>query len=124
MTHFFLDSSALIKRYIVEAGTNWLNSIVAQSAGNTLVIAHITKAEIVSGLMRRKREGSISAQLAHTTRQVIDLHASREYTLVALTEPIVLWAEDLLEHYPLRAYDSIQMASALESNARLLAAGL
>ncbi len=33
-------------------------------------------------------------------------------------------AENLLELYALRAYDSIQLASALESNARLVFAGL
>lgn len=33
-------------------------------------------------------------------------------------------AEDLLEAHPLRAYDAVQLASALESNDRLVAADL
>jgi hypothetical protein len=41
-----------------------------------------------------------------------------------LTNQIIQKAEDLLESYPLRAYDSIQLASALVSNARLTAMGL
>jgi hypothetical protein len=124
MSYFFLDSSALIKRYVVEAGTDWIRSIMARSAGHTHIIAHITMAEVVSGVMRRKREGAISARTARATRLLIDRHASREYIVVGLTGQIIQDAEDLLERYPLRAYDSIQLASALETSARLVAAGL
>jgi predicted nucleic acid-binding protein len=124
VSHYFMDSSALIKRYIIEAGTKWLRSLTTRSAGNTMIIAHITQAEIVSGVMRRKREGTITERTAHATRLLVDHHASQEYRVVALTGQIVQRAEDLLELYTLRAYDSIQLASALESNVRLVAAGL
>lgn len=124
MSHYFLDSSALIKRYVVEVGTNWTRSITSRNAGNMIIIAHITQAEVVSGVMRRKRDGTISMRTAHATRSLTDRHASREYRVVGLTGPIIQRAEDLLEGYALRAYDSIQLASALEINARLVAARL
>ena len=72
MTHYFLDSSALAKRYVVEAGTHWVRSIMPGGAGHVILIAHITPVEIVSGTMRRKREGSISARTAHV-REFQDL---------------------------------------------------
>jgi hypothetical protein len=124
VSHYFLDSSAVIKRYVVEVGANWLRSIATRSAGNVIMIAHITLAEVVSGVMRRKRDGTIAPRTAHAVRLLVDRHASREYRVVGLTGQIIQRAEDLLELYPLRAYDSIQLASALESNARLVAAGL
>jgi len=124
MSHYFLDSSALIKRYVVEAGSNWIRSLTIPNARNTIIIAHITQAEVVSGTMRRKRDGTITARTAHVTRLLIDRHASREYRVVGLNAQIIRRAEDLLENHPLRAYDSIQLASALESNMRLVAAGL
>ncbi|MCL5994881.1 MAG: type II toxin-antitoxin system VapC family toxin [Chloroflexi bacterium] len=124
MTHYFFDSSALVKRYVAEAGTTWVRSITTRSAGNIIIIAQITQAEVVSGAMRRKRDTTITARTAHATRLLIDRHASREYRVVGLTQQIVQRAEDLLELYALRAYDSIQLASALESNVRLVAAGL
>ena len=49
MTQYFLDSSALIKRYIVEPGTTWVRSIIQHSSGNTIIIAQTTQIEIVSG---------------------------------------------------------------------------
>ena len=124
MTHYFLDSSALVKRYVVEVGTNWVRSITLPSAANSIIIAHITQVEVVSGAMRRTRESTITARTARATRLLVDRHASREYRVIGLTGQIVQRAEDLLEVHPLRAYDSIQLASALESNTRLIAAGL
>ncbi|MBI5957236.1 MAG: type II toxin-antitoxin system VapC family toxin [Chloroflexi bacterium] len=122
--HYFLDSSALIKRYIIEVGTHWIRSITARSSGHVVIIAHITPVEILSGTMRRRREGAINPRTARAARLLIDRHTSREYRVVGLTGQVVQHAEDLLELHALRAYDAVQLASALESNNRLIAAGL
>lgn len=124
MTHYFLDSSALIKRYVVESGTNWIRSITFPTSGNVIIVSHVTQVEVVSGTMRRKREGAITARSARTIRLLIDRHCSRQYQVLGLTAQIVQRAESLLEVHPLRAYDSIQLASPLESNSRLIGAGL
>lgn len=124
MTHYFLDSSALVKRYISEQGTAWVRSIIPLNTGNTIIVAQITQVEIVSGAARRQRDGQISARTAHAVRLLIDRHASREYIVIGLTGQVIQRAENLLESYALRAYDSLQLASALESNTRLLTAGL
>lgn len=108
----------------MEQGTQWVHSITTPGAGNTVIIANITQAEIVSGASRRRRIGQISDRTAHAVRLVIDRHASREYMVVILTDQVLRQAEDLLEKHPLRAYDAIQLASALISNQQLLAAGL
>ena len=101
MTHYFLDSSALVKRYVVEAGTPWVRLITSQRTNNVIFIAHITPVEIVSGTMRRKREGSISTRTAHAVRLLVDRHASREYKVIGLTDLVVQRAEDLLENHML-----------------------
>jgi uncharacterized protein len=124
VSFYFLDTSALVKRYVVEIGTPWVLSLVAPAAGHTLLIAQITRAELVSAAARRRREGQIQPRTAHAIRLIIDRHASREYRVVGLGEKVVMHAEDLLEAHPLRAYDAIQLASALESSARLAAARL
>ena len=127
MSLFFLDSSSLIKRYVMESGTLWVREIIAPAAGNVIFISEITPVEVVSGAMRRKRDGSITSRTARAVRLLVDRldrHASREYRVVGLASPILERAEDLLERYALRAHDSIQLASAIESNARIIAAGL
>src|SRR6266581_5006379 len=77
MTQYFLDSSALIKRYIVEPGTTWVRSIIQRSSGNTVIIAQITRIEIVSGASRRVREGTLTSRTARAVRLLT--RASRAY---------------------------------------------
>jgi len=46
MAHYFLDSSGLVKRYIAEAGSSWVQSLCTPDAGNTLYISCITGVEV------------------------------------------------------------------------------
>ena len=39
---YFVDSSALVKRYVVEAGTGWVRGITRHSPSTVIYIAHIT----------------------------------------------------------------------------------
>lgn len=120
MSHYFLDSSALIKLYVAETGTSWMRSIAAPVTVNQIFIAQITPVEIVSGVMRRQREDALSRRGARALRLLIDRHVQRDYFVVELTTRIVQRAENLLEAHALRAYDAIQLASALETNSGLL----
>ena len=122
--HHFLDSSALIKRYITEQGTEWVRAITPPSAGNTIIIAQVTQVEISSGVFRHRREGLIPPRTVQAIRLLLHRHVKREYMVVELTTPIIERAEDLLDKYPLRAYDAIQLASALIANTRLMEAVL
>jgi uncharacterized protein len=124
MSYYFLDSSALVKRYVPEQGTNWIRSIATPISGNTIFVAHITQVEIVSAVMRRSRSGSVAVRVAQAIRRLMERHASREYVVVTLADVIVERAKNLLEAHPLRAYDAVQLATSLEVNARLSAAGL
>lgn len=119
MSDYFLDSSALIKRYVEEPGAAWIREITAPDAGHIIVIAPITRVEIVSGIMRLNREGALTDQAVAAIRFLVDRHARGEFVVIALTEEIVARAEDLLERYVLRASDAIQLASALESNVQI-----
>ena len=122
--YYFFDSSALIKRYIPETGSAWVQAIAAPRIGNTVVIAQITQVEVVSGAMRRVRNGEISSRTARTLRLRVGRHVSREYMVIHLGEYVVERAQGLLETHILRAYDSVQLASALEANKQLMTAGL
>lgn len=58
---YFLDTSALVKRYVPETGSNWIQSITDGAANYDLTISEITWVELHSALSRRQREGSMSA---------------------------------------------------------------
>jgi hypothetical protein len=54
------DSSGLVKRYVDEAGSDWVRAIVDPASANIVSIADITRAEVTSALARRAREGVIT----------------------------------------------------------------
>jgi uncharacterized protein len=124
MTHYFFDSSALVKRYTKEVGTAWVQSITVTSSGNTIIIADITSIEIMSAIARLSRDGKIKLRIAKSIRLLVDQHLNTEYISVQMSDKIVIHSKDLIYKYPLRAYDAVQLASALEANARLNTSGL
>ncbi len=124
MTTYYLDTSALSKRYVQETGTSWIRSLVAPSAGHILLTARITMVEIYSALARRRREGSVPVTDCDIASQAFTTHSATEYEFVELDLGVVTLARDLLEHHPLRAYDAVQLASALIANQVLQAASL
>ncbi len=97
MTQYFVDSSALVKRYMRESGSDWMRSITDSQSGHNILIADITSIEIMSGIMRRKREGELPEQTASALRQLLEIHVNRDYTVIRLTDSIVQRAKDLLE---------------------------
>jgi uncharacterized protein len=54
MRTFYLDSSALAKRYLTEIGSAWVTTLVDPARGNTIVVAEITdiarKAQVLLAL--------------------------------------------------------------------------
>lgn len=61
VNYYFLDTSAIAKRYITEIGSVWIQALADPLAGNFLVISRITWVEVLSAFSRRQREGSLSA---------------------------------------------------------------
>ena len=113
MTAYFLDSSALVKRYISETGSAWVQQITDPQTGNLLFIARITWVEVISAFARRQREGSLTsadfAQVIHEFRS--DLNT--QYQVIELDATLAERAGQLVNQYPLRAYDAVQLASVL-----------
>lgn len=60
MTIYFVDTSALAKRYLIEVGSAWVGSWIEPSAGNTIVIFRLTPIEFLSVLQRRTREKTLN----------------------------------------------------------------
>ncbi|MEG5035356.1 hypothetical protein [Microcoleus sp. AT3-D2] len=53
MTIYFVDSSALVKRYINEIGSAWVLSLCDPALNNDILIAAITSVEIVASITRK-----------------------------------------------------------------------
>jgi hypothetical protein len=79
---YFLDSSALLKRYVPEVGTVWMQAITDPQNQHLLIVAHITWVEICSAVTRRQREGSISSNQANQILTAFRVHWNTQYFIV------------------------------------------
>lgn len=124
MTAYYLDTSALVKRYVEETGSLWLRALLNASPRPSIILAHLVIVEITSALMRRVREGVVS-EIEYTQAQnVFRADCLSQYDLVTAAGDVVDQANRLLETHPLRAYDAIHLAATVVSNHALLANGL
>ena len=124
MKIYQIDSSAIVKRYVDEAGSHWIREICDPNTGNIVSILRITMAEVASAFSRRCREGAI------TDDERDDLIASflndcdRQYQICEVTQDIVGLAVRLVCRYPLRGYDAVQLAAAVFVNQKLISDSL
>ena len=116
---YFLDSSALLKRYVPEVGTTWMQSISDPQSQNLLIVAHIAWVEICSAVARRQREASISSIQANQILAAFRAHWNTQYFIVAIDNTVIDLAGQLVNQHPLRAYDAVQLAAALSLQGQL-----
>lgn len=116
---YFLDSSALLKRYVPEVGTAWVQSISDPQSQNLLIVAHIAWVEICSAVARRQREASISSIQANQILAAFSAHWNTQYFIVAIDKTVIDLAGQLVNQHPLRAYDAVQLAAALSLQGQL-----
>ena len=53
MAGYFFDTSGLVKRYVAETGTAWVNSLLHPTARIALYLSRITGVELVAAITRR-----------------------------------------------------------------------
>lgn len=110
---YFLDTSALVKRYVTEIGSVWVQTLTDPLLGNALLIVRITWVEVLSALARRQREGSLTATEVTDTIQLFRGELNNRYRVIEVDSIVLERAGELILQYPLRAYDAVQLASAL-----------
>lgn len=115
MAVYFFDSSALVKRYVVESGTQWVCDLCDPATGHTLYIVRITGAEVIAALARRTRTGSLTQSAAQNTMAAFRDDFGGSYLISELTPALVERAMDLAQMYGLRGYDAVQLAASPRS---------
>ena len=106
----YLDSSALVKCYGEETGA--LDTVDVIDGAEMVATSSITRVEVSSALARATREGILAAK---TGREAHDAFRDewRSLIQVPVTERVLVRAQELLWNSGLRAYDAMQLASAL-----------
>lgn len=124
MPVYFIDSSALVKRYISETGSAWVVGLFEPTLNNEVFVAAITSVEIVAAITRRTRGGSISATDAATVCNQFRNDLQTEYQIIEITENIITSGMKLAETYGLRGYNAVQLAAGCAFNTLCIANSL
>jgi predicted nucleic acid-binding protein len=111
---YFLDTSTILKRYVLETGTAWIQALTNPSARHSLFIVRITQAETVAAITRRERGGTITASDAATALADFHIDFAHQYRIVEVSAGLVDHAATLARRHALRGYDAVQLAASLE----------
>lgn len=124
MITIYLESSALVKRYAKEGGTNFIIGLMRPSARNVIYSAKITEVEVCAALSRRRKGLTITANQAAKSISRFRRVFAKRFFAADLTDKIVEEAIRLTDIYALRGYDAVQLATVLEINRKRLSDGL
>ncbi|MGH8064434.1 MAG: type II toxin-antitoxin system VapC family toxin [Candidatus Entotheonellia bacterium] len=82
-------------------------------SGHLIHISLLTAAEIASALARRHREGSLSASERDRLFGVFLVDCAGSFLLLRVEEDVIQRAVALMNRYPLRTADAIQVSTAI-----------
>lgn len=113
MALYFLETSALVKLYIREPGTEQMLKLMAGPASHQFAVLAVAQVEFHSALRRRQRAGDLDESAANQLLARFDLHLGTRFLRQGLSDPVIDLACRLLERHPLRAYDALQLSGCL-----------
>jgi uncharacterized protein len=105
----YLDSSALVKRYVAEIGSAEVAQVMAQA--DVKATAIISRAEVSAALAKAARVGTLSREEAGAALQVFRAEW-KDLPRIVLIEAIVLRADEQAWEHGLRGYDAVHLAAA------------
>jgi predicted nucleic acid-binding protein len=105
----YLDSSALVKRYLVEPGASEVIRVIADA--DKVGTVAISRAEVVAALAKATRFGTLLREEAESVRHLFQTEW-RHLSRFRVTDLLVDLSCDLAWRHGLRGYDSVQLAAA------------
>jgi len=106
----FFDTSALVKRYVEEEGSEQVRTLCAEA--DALGVSVLVVPELISTLCRLVREGRLSSEDYQSIKSAVKADLS-DADLCDLSQDVFRQALRCLEYHPLRALDALHVGSAL-----------
>ena len=119
----YLDSSALVKRYLAETGSVWVQAR-CNNLAQVIVTADLARVEIAAAFARKLREGAVTQAEYQRVRVQLVSDVSMRYQIVPVSFERVDEAIELTARHKLRGYDAVHLACALHINRALLTSNL
>ena len=113
MPDYYFDTSALLKLYIQEKGSDRLRQMLDQNEDNRIFILEIALLEARSAIRRRQRAREISIADANGFLTQIDQDGKSLYFVEQISYQVIDEARRLIDNHPLRSLDALQLAGCI-----------
>jgi predicted nucleic acid-binding protein len=117
MANYFFDSSALVKRYVEEPGSAWVDELIQRSPPGSVLLSRLAELEVVSALVRRSRAGDLCETELKAAVGLLKADLDGRFEIIELSRAPMTRAVDVVRTHALRAADAIQLSSALIAKA-------
>ena len=111
MVRLFFDTSALVKRYYEEPGTETVDALI--EGNEMVVISSLSVIEMASAFRRKYNRTTISETQVNRLLSAFFEESMARFVVVPLAESVLGGAFALVLEDDLRTLDSIQLATAL-----------
>ena len=112
--------SALLKRYVAEAGSD--DVVAAMARADAVVTSLVTRTEVSAAIAKAVRRRVLDDDGGRRAHRRF-LHEWPDFWRMPVTDPLVARADTLAWNHGLRAYDAIQLATALTCKETIAALG-
>jgi uncharacterized protein len=109
---YYLETSALVKLYVYEPGTELLVGL-ASDAGHRFAILSLAQVEFRAAIRRRQRNGEIPDYAADELIDSFRRHSEGRFLTQSFSESMLDLALALVDSYTLKGYDAMQLAGYL-----------
>lgn len=117
MSLYFLDTSALVKLYVQEPGTDRLLLLISRATEHRFAILTLSAVEARSAIRRRQRGGDIERSAADLVLWHLQKHLEVLFVRQIANDMVIDTAAEMVDRYALRAYDALQLAGCLIAGA-------
>ncbi len=115
---YYVDTSALVKRYYVEKGSVWVSTLFRPE--HVLVTSKVAYAEFLATLARKERAGEVSS--AEFAQVVTKFQQEwKEFVVIEVTDEVFTDLLAVVRRNALRGFDAIHLCSALWFRKRIKA---
>jgi predicted nucleic acid-binding protein len=108
---YFLDSTAFIKLFVQEAGTDAIIRLMEATEDNRKLISASTPLEVYAALKRRERNGGLAVEDSEAARNILRVEAAR-MVQQPLNPAVLEAARRALDRHELNSTEALQLGAA------------
>ena len=114
MDFYYFDSSATVKNYVQEVGSDWVKSVFNSVTTKVIYAVSISEVEVVSAFSRRRKGKTLSSNDAKVASQQFRYDFANDFRVIEVAAVLINSAVNLAETHYLRGYDAVQLSAAIK----------